>query len=187
MRTAVAVLAITAVPAGAVAVPSLTGTTTAMSSTATTCPTGWGSLPEANTFVTTGILTTVRSGRHSCFDRVVFDVSGTTPGYGVRYVSNVFRPGAGHLMPLRGGAKLQIVLGVNEFDDAGHWAYQPSRSDELTNVTGYRTFRQIAYAGSTEGAAWIGIGLRARLPFRVHTLAGPGTGSRVVLDVAHTW
>jgi hypothetical protein len=183
IRTAFAVLAITAVPAGAVAVPNLTGTTTAASST-TTCPTGWGSLPEANTFVTTGILKTIRSGRHACFDRVVFDVSGPTPGYSVRYVSNVFRPGAGHLMPLRGGAKLQIVLGVNEFDDAGHWAYQPS--DE-PNVTGYRTFRQISYAGSTEGAAWIGVGLRARLPFRVHTLAGPGTGSRVVLDVAHTW
>ncbi|WP_432938062.1 AMIN-like domain-containing (lipo)protein [Kribbella sp. CA-253562] len=102
--------------------------------TTTTCPTGWGSLPEANTFVTAGILTTVRSGRHACFDRVVFDVSGTTPGYSVRYVSNVFRPGAGHLMPLRGGAKLQIVLRVNEFDDAGHWAYQPSDA-----------FRQKAY------------------------------------------
>ncbi|GAB2609664.1 hypothetical protein GCM10027269_77400 [Kribbella endophytica] len=91
------------------------------------------------------------------------------------------------MLPLRGGAKLEIVLGVRAFDDAGHWAYQPPNGDELTNVTGYRTFRQVAYAGENEGAAWVGLGLRARLPFRIYSLPGPGAGSRVVVDVAHTW
>jgi hypothetical protein len=184
IRTAFAILAIAAVPAGAFAVPAVAGATTRA---ATTCPTHWGSLPKANTFVTTGTLETVRTGRHACFDRVVFDVAGPAPGYGARYVPEVHRPGAGHLLPLRGGAKLEIVLGVRAFDDAGHWAYQPSNSSELTNVTGYRTFRQVAYAGENEGAAWVGLGLRARLPFRIYALPGPGTGSRVVVDVAHTW
>ncbi len=32
-----------------------------------------------------------------------------------------------------------------------------------------------------------GVGVRARLPFRMFSLAGPGTGSRIVLDVAHRW
>lgn len=186
VRTALAVLAVAAVPVGAVAVPSAAGAKTVAASS-TACPTGWGSLPKANTFVTGGILAAVRTGRHACFDRVVFDIAGRSPGYGARYVPEVYHAGAGHLVPLRGRARLEILLGVREFDDDGHWAYQPPNEGELANVTGYRTFRQIAYAGSTEGAAWVGIGLRARLPYRIYTLPGPGSGTRVVVDVAHTW
>jgi len=33
----------------------------------------------------------------------------------------------------------------------------------------------------------LGLGVRARLPFRVFTLSGPGTGTRLVIDVAHSW
>ena len=40
-------------------------------------------------------------------------------------------------------------------------------------------------AGSFEGQTTIGLGVRARLPFRVFVLAGPGSGSRLVVDVAH--
>ncbi|MEV5963130.1 hypothetical protein AB0L70_15280 [Kribbella sp. NPDC051952] len=132
------------------------------------------------------MLASMRAGRHACFDRVVFDLTGGPTTYTARYVSNIFRPGAGHVVPLRGGAKLEIMLGAREFDDDGHWAYQPEDSD-IPNVTGYRTLRQIEYVGSRETEAWIGIGVRARLPFRVFTLDGPGSGSRVVVDIAHRW
>ena len=54
-------------------------------------------------------------------------------------------------------------------------------------MSGYRTLRQVAWAGSFEGQTSLGVGVRARLPFRVTVLDGPGTGSRVVLDVAHRW
>jgi hypothetical protein len=54
-------------------------------------------------------------------------------------------------------------------------------------VRGYPTFRHLAWAGSFEGQTTLGLGVRARLPFRVALLAGPGGGSRVVLDVAHRW
>jgi hypothetical protein len=50
------------------------------------------------------------------------------------------------------------------------------------NVSGYRTFRQVAWAGSFEGQTNIGLGVRARLPFRVFTMPG-----RLVVDVAHLW
>ncbi len=33
--------------------------------------------------------------------------------------------------------------------------------------------------------AEIGLGVRTRLPFRVHLLDGPGRDSRLVIDVAH--
>ena len=51
--------------------------------------------------------------------------------------------------------------------------YVPADRNELVNVTGWRTFRQVAYGGSFEGYTTIGVGLRARLPFRVFTLSGP--------------
>jgi hypothetical protein len=57
----------------------------------------------------------------------------------------------------------------------------------VTDISGYQTFRQVAYAGSFEGYTSIGLGVRARLPFRVFTLDGPGSGSRLVVDVAHFW
>ena len=54
-------------------------------------------------------------------------------------------------------------------------------------MAGYSTFRQVAWAGSFEGQTTVGLGVRARLPFRVFALTGPGTGSRLVIDVAHRW
>ena len=33
----------------------------------------------------------------------------------------------------------------------------------------------------------LGVGVRARLPFRVTMLPGPGGHTRLVLDVAHRW
>jgi hypothetical protein len=52
----------------------------------------------------------------------------------------------------------------------------------MPNVAGYRTFRQVAWAGSFEGYTTVGLGVRARLPFRVFL-----TGNHLVIDVAHTW
>ncbi len=49
-------------------------------------------------------------------------------------------------------------------------------------LDGYRTFRDTRFAGSFEGETQIGLGVRARLPFRVLVLDG-----RVVVDVAHNW
>jgi hypothetical protein len=60
----------------------------------------------------------------------------------------------------------------------------------LVDVNGFRTFRQVAWAGSFEGTSSIGLGVRARLPFRVIAITGlPHTanGTRVVIDVAHQW
>lgn len=192
IRTAVAVLAVAAVPAGAVAVPTLAGaSTTAATSTAaaaTKCPTGWGSLPETGKNRGAGVLTNVRTGRHACFDRIVFDVKGKPSWFRAHYVKNVYTVGEGRLVPLRGGAKLEIVLSVPSYDAAGRSTYNPANDRELTNVRGYRTFRQVATAGSFEGETTIGLGVRARLPFRVFTLAGPGSNtSRIVVDVAHSW
>ncbi|MFI5706737.1 hypothetical protein [Kribbella sp. NPDC051620] len=186
IRTAVAVFALTAVPVGAVAVPAQAAPT-ASAAVATGCPRGWGSLPEASTFQGSGQLTNVRTGRHTCFDRIVFDVSGKPSWFRVHYVKEIGTIGEGKPIPMRGGAKLEIVLLATSYDDDGHSTYNPANYHELTNVRGYRTFRQVVDAGSFEGVTAIGVGVRARLPFRVFTITGTGNTSRIVVDVAHRW
>lgn len=171
------------------AVASITvGTSAAEASHA--CPQGWGSLPESAgpSGTEIGRVTNVRSGAHRCFDRLVIDIDGPGPGYHVAYVDQVHAPGSGEPVTLDGGAFLEIVVGAPAYDvDTGQPTFDPADPHELVDVTGYRTFRQTALAGSFEGETTLGLGVRARLPFRVFVLDGPGDGSRLVIDVAHRW
>lgn len=50
-------------------------------------------------------------------------------------------------------------------------------------VTGVRAGRHACYDRIVLDVG----GVRARLPFRVFVLDGPGSGSRLVVDVAHRW
>lgn len=153
------------------------------------CGITWGSLPESHLVGTTNAsLTNVRAGRHACFDRLVIDVRNDIHGYDVRYVSQVRTEATGVPVPVRGAADLQVVAYAPDYNVlTGQLTYRPANRKELVNVTGYSTFRQVAWAGSHEGQSSIALGVRARLPFRVFILDGPGTGSRLVVDVAHRW
>lgn len=147
------------------------------------CGLRWGSLPESASVGSTGEVVGVRAGRHACFDRLVLDVEGGDVGYFVRYVDQVVMDGSGLPVPVRGGARLEVVA-TAPAAPTDAW-FLPS--GELVDTTGYRTFRHVAWAGSFEGQTTVGLGVRARLPFRVFTLDGPGDGSRLVVDVAHRW
>ncbi|MFL6129349.1 MAG: hypothetical protein ACJ73E_09820 [Mycobacteriales bacterium] len=151
------------------------------------CGIRWGSLTKEAGTLSPAHLTNVRAGRHACYDRLVLDLDGRAPGYLVGYVAQVTQDASGAVVPLRGGAKLQIVARAPAYDAAGRPTYRPANRAELVNVAGFSTFRQVAWAGTFEGQTTIGLGVRARLPFRVFTLSGPGTGSRLVIDVAHYW
>jgi hypothetical protein len=197
IRTALAVLAVAAVPVAAAALPAA-GDSTTTATTATTaaavassCPTGWGSLPESGHRSgkpsDPNAMTNVRAGRHACYDRLVIDFRGGSIGYSVRYVKAVSMDASDAPVPLRGGAKLQIIVQPPDYTPAGQTTYWPANHRELVNVTGYRTLRQVAWAGSFEGQTTLGVGVRARLPFRTFTLAGPGSNSRLVIDIAHHW
>ncbi|MDQ0635365.1 hypothetical protein QFZ40_003274 [Arthrobacter pascens] len=158
------------------------------SATTSYCGLVWGSLAETNPAMSTASVTNVRTGQHYCFDRMVVDLNGPAAGYTVRYVDHVAQDGSGNLVPLRGQAFLQVTVKAPSYDvETGAATYSPANPAELSNVSGYQTFRQVASAGSFEGYTSIGLGVRARLPFRVFTLDGPGSGSRVVVDVAHFW
>ena len=179
------VLALTLAGAPALA---MTSASTATAATCATTTAHWGSLTKSLNRMTPDPITNVRAGRHTCFDRMVVDVRGKGEGYTVRYVSQVLSEGKGDVVRLRGGARIWVTITAPTYNiNTGTSTYRPANSRELVNVTGFSTFRQIASGGSFEGYTTIGLGVRARLPMRVFILDGPGTGSRVVIDVAHHW
>ncbi|MFD6389255.1 hypothetical protein [Nocardia sp. NPDC060259] len=148
------------------------------------CGLTWGSLDKSSSNYSTAAVADVRAGRHECFDRLVVDLSGPLAGYRVGYVDTVTMDGSGATVPLRGGAFLQVVVQAPAYDSAGTSTYRPADRTELVDVRGYPSFRQASWAGSFEGQTTLGLGVRARLPFRVLTLENP---ARVVIDVAHYW
>lgn len=167
-----------------------TAAVTAAPSAASACETSWGSLAEHSARHTGKQLTNVRSGRHQCFDRLVLDINANgkgTPGYQVRYVARIRQDGSGAEVPLRGGARLRVIVNAPAYDRHGNATYEPTDRSELVDVAGYRTFRQVAWAGTFEGQTTIGLGVRARLPWRVFVLQDADGGHRVVVDVAHRW
>lgn len=139
--------------------------------TAASCSTHWGATTKQAAATSSGTLLAVRAGRHDCYDRLVLDASGTGLGFQVGYVKAVYAEGSGARVPLRGGAYLRVI-------DRG----QATRRLPMPDVSGYRTFRQVAWAGSFEGQTTLGLGVRSRLPFRAFR-----SGTHLVVDVAHTW
>lgn len=165
---------------GAVLVPAVAGATSASSSCAIT----WGSLAKSTQEMTGATLAGVRTGRHECYDRLVIDVAGRpAAGYDVRYITPPFRQdGSGNPLPVAGGAVLQVVVRAPAYT-AGGFAVRPDSFD----ARGFKTFEDLVWGGSFEGQSTFGLGVRARLPFRVLQLDGPGAGTRLVIDVAHRW
>lgn len=147
----------------------------------TACSTNWGTNPKhqgTNGTVSTPLLI-VRAGMHPCFDRLVLDFGhGPRPSFSAQYVKHILTQGSGMVLKVRGHARILIVVRV----PAGH-GYHPNAVN-LVNVAGFTTFRQVRGAGSFERVTAIGLGVRAKLPFRAFILHSGATW-RLVLDVAH--
>ncbi|WP_443032616.1 AMIN-like domain-containing (lipo)protein [Streptomyces sp. DH41] len=154
----------------------------------TACATGWGGHDKTRVAGTTTPVKDVRTGRHACFDRMVVDVPGASAdrlGYFVRYVDRLHQDGSGRPIAVGGGAVLEIRIAAPGYRPESGASTYPGRAGRPlpgVDLTGYRSFEDTRFAGSFEGETQIGLGLRARLPFRVLALDG-----RVVVDVAHTW
>jgi hypothetical protein len=155
------------------------------------CGIYWGSAGKDSTaepLPGVGAVINVRAGQHDCYDRLVIDFNGSASGYHVEYVAGVPKQALGDYLVLRGGAFLNIVLQTTAYDiDTGDATYDPQDRAELVNVQGWRTLQQVSFGGSFEGSTTVGAGVRARLPFRVFTLPGPDSRSRLVIDIAHRW
>ncbi|MFC5925142.1 AMIN-like domain-containing (lipo)protein [Micromonospora vulcania] len=191
MRIRSALTALAVVLAGLVAGA---GTGAAASSTTTTaaaspyCGITWGSADKTAGTLSSAPLVDVRTGRQDCYDRVVFEFAGPVDGYSVGY-GETWTEGEGlALSPYTaGGALLRVSLRAPAYD-AAHSGTVPYQVGEHTaNLLRYPTLRDVVFGGSFEGYTTFAVGVRARLPFRTLVLAGPGTHSRIVLDVAHQW
>jgi hypothetical protein len=164
------------------------GAAGASSAAAPYCGITWGSLPKVNNALSSAALVDARTGQHDCYDRVVFEFGGPATGYSVGYADQVYSEGKGAVLGVAGGAKLAVHLQEPSYDvQSGAATYSHNVGDHVANVGGYRTLRDVVYGGSFEGYTTFGVGTRARLPFRVFQLSGPGTHSRIVIDVAHQW
>lgn len=160
--------------------------TAAAAPQAEVCATGWGSMAKAapGSMAMTGSVTDVRTGRHACYDRMVFDIPGVTTahpaGYWVQYVPSFAHPPSQTGIPVAGGAVIEIDITASVDDSQ----YHVRLADPLPGLDlgGYRTFRDAKFGGYYDGATHIGLGVRATLPFRVMVLP-----DRLVVDVAHSW
>ncbi|MEU9264020.1 hypothetical protein AB0E04_01040 [Streptomyces sp. NPDC048251] len=164
------------------------GTAQADTGASAVCETGWGSLEKrvSPTEDYKPPLVNIRTAQHECFDRMVLDFKGSAAGpigYRVKYVDKLTTPGTGEI-PVDGGAILQISVGPNYDPSTGSQSYPGQHGQPLpgVDITGYQTFKDTRYADALEDAVLIGVGVRARLPFRVTQL-----DDRVVIDVAHSW
>jgi hypothetical protein len=144
------------------------------------CVVHWGiGAKHADGMVTSKVLA-VRVGEHRCFDRLVIDIGrGQSPGFRVRYVRHIIAEGSGKKLHVRGHARLLITI------LAPASTHFPATARNLADVSGFRTFRQVRGAGSFEGITSIGLGVRAKLQFRVTVVPGPRARSRLVIDVAN--
>ncbi|VXC19227.1 hypothetical protein ARTHRO9AX_220200 [Arthrobacter sp. 9AX] len=118
---------------------------------------------------------------------MVVGLNGPGKGYTVGCVPEIFQNPTGFTIPVYGSARLQVTVNAPSYDNNGNLTYNPAAKAELSNVAGYQTFWQVVYAGSFEGSTDVGLGARARLPHMVFTLDGPGSDSRLIVDVAHYW
>lgn len=187
MRKIAIAAAMTALTGLGLVVPAAAGASTSSAArpaaaAARSCDLHWGSKSKHAGVMVQAKVRSARAGQHRCFDRLVIDIgAGARPGYQVRYVHRIIADGSGNVIHVRGHARLLI----NVLAPAA--ASFPANSHHLATVAGFSAFRQVVGAGSFEGVTSVGVGLRARLPFRVLELRDPGHHTRLVIDVAHHW
>ncbi|MEV4497022.1 hypothetical protein AB0J84_15120 [Micromonospora arborensis] len=152
------------------------------------CGITWGSAEKSAGALSSAPLVDVRTGRNDCYDRVVFEFAGPVDGYAVGY-GETWTEGEGlALSPYTaGGALLRVSLRAPAYDDAHQGTVPYAVGAHVASLLRYPTLRDVVFGGSFEGYSTFAVGVRARLPFRTFVLAGPGTHSRIVLDVAHQW
>ncbi|MFH8348849.1 hypothetical protein [Streptomyces sp. NPDC018045] len=178
--------AVSATTVSATAAPA-TGAAPAAAPSATCDTGGWGSALKSAEARDHQPLKKIRTGRHACYDRMVFEVptaGGKPVGYRVGYVDALHQDGSGERIPVGGGAILEIRVAAPSYDPGTGQSTYPGRAGKPlpgVDIKGYRTFEDTRFAASFEGDTQIGLGVRKRLPFRVVQQK-----NRLIVDVAHS-
>ena len=120
-------------------------------------------------------LVSVETAEREGYDRVLFTFEGATPGYQVRYVSQVTDQG-GRKLSLDGQAFLAVAFRpARARDRAGRPTFPEGDLDP-----GLGAVRQVRFVGDFEGQVSFGIGVADRGGFRVVELDDP---NRIAVDV----
>jgi hypothetical protein len=129
---------------------------------------------------TAPVVTGIRVGHHTKFDRIVVDLVGSAPGYRVRYVKTLHRDPSGKAVNLLGAHQLRIVLSPAN----GHDIITGTSTLTTPNRVKWRLdeVRETRVIGDFEAVFSVGVGVANKTPFRVKTLSNP---TRIVVDVHH--
>jgi hypothetical protein len=126
------------------------------------------------------VMTNIRTGLNTGFDRVVLDMSGPEPGVSYRLTDELIADPSGEIVWLTGEFFVEVVATPAAAHNlAGNPTYtgpQKFRTRNLHNVMA------VAVTGDFEAHLAIGLGIRAQTWVRVFTLAAP---TRVVIDVGN--
>jgi hypothetical protein len=126
------------------------------------------------------VMTNIRTGLNTGYDRVVLDMSGPQPGVSYRLTDELIADGSGDIVWLTGEFFVEVVATPAAAHDlAGNPTYTGSQKFRTRNL---RNVMAVAVTGDFEAHLTIGLGLRAQTWVRVSTLTAP---TRVVIDVGH--
>jgi hypothetical protein len=131
----------------------------------------------------------VRTGRHDCYDRIVFDINGPAEaGYHVSYVPLVTADGSGAPVKVDGRAFLQVIVHAWDFSHP-QFGHRPGRKpwkvgDTLAKSPSWKALREVKYAGAHEGQTTFAVGVSARTGFLVTTWREDAV-MHVIIDIAH--
>ena len=174
--------------------PTTTVTTSAPTTTVTTlAPTTTTTVPFNGTIDSKsgdfagnpgGLLIDVRTGKHSGFTRVVWELDGATgaPWYQIGYADPPFANVADDQIPVNGNAFIRVVFSPgNRYDltDPNNIFLVYQGSEAITVNQG--SVVQVVFIDDFEATMeWV-VGLSAQKPFHVFTLENP---VRLVVDIA---
>ena len=122
----------------------------------------------------------VRVGRHSTYDRVVWEFPGAgRPTFRVRYVDDPTADGSGDPVDVRGDAYLEVVVSTVGIPAAGS---SPPADASAGSLAGTVIAEAKAIYGGFEGYGQSFVGVRdSERPFRAFVLSNP---TRLVVDVS---
>ncbi len=126
----------------------------------------------------------MRVGRHDCFERFVFQMTGTgeAPGWSVGYQDPMTAAGSGEPVALRGAADLAVTVGVwtvSDFEGRPE-EWPPFEGPDDIVTSGYLALQEARNLYAFEGVTQIGLGLDRQRPFRITWLEAP---ARFVVDI----
>lgn len=134
----------------------------------------------SSTQPSTPVMTNIRTGLNTGFDRVVLDMSGPRPEVSYQLVDELIADGSGEIVWLTGEFFISVTATpAAAHDTNGNPTYTGPQKFRTRNL---RNVMAVAVVGDFEANLTIGLGTRYQSWVRVFTLAAP---TRVIIDVGH--